>query len=321
MIFIKILPLLLGFCLDLLIGDPHEIPHPVVWIGRLISFLEKKLRAVFPKTAAGEKAAGFTLWVIVTAVSAAIPWGILYACGRISLWLKIAVESIMCWQILAIRDLKDESMKVHHELVKENIPGARRAVSMIVGRDTERLDEKGIIRAAVETVAENTSDGIIAPMFFLALGGAPAGFFYKAVNTMDSMLGYIDAPYMNFGWFPAKADDICNFIPARLAAMQMLLAGFFQRLNVRNGWKIFFRDRYKHASPNSAQTEAACAGLLEVQLAGNAWYHGILHEKPFIGDPMREIETEDIPRICRLMYLTSFLMLILSCWIRVHLLR
>lgn len=321
MIFIKILPLLLGFCLDLLIGDPHEIPHPVVCIGRLISFLEKKLRAVFPKTAEGEKAAGFMLWMIVTAVSAATPWGILYVCGRISLWLKIAVESLMCWQILAIRDLKDESMKVHNELTKRDIPAARRAVSMIVGRDTERLDEKGIIRAAVETVAENTSDGIIAPMFFLALGGAPAGFLYKAVNTMDSMLGYIDAPYTNFGWFPAKADDFCNFIPARLAAMLMLLAGFFQRLNVRNGWKIFRRDRYKHASPNSAQTEAACAGLLEIQLAGNAWYHGILHEKPFIGDPLQEIETEDIPRICRLMYLTSFLMLLLSCWIRFLFLR
>lgn len=317
MIFIKILPLLIGFCLDLLIGDPHEIPHPVVRIGRLISFLEKMLRTVFPKTAVGEKAAGFTLWVMTAAVSAAIPWGILYICGKISLWLKIAVESIMCWQILAIRDLKEESMKVHHELTKGDLPAARQAVSMIVGRDTEQLDEKGIIRAAVETVAENTADGIIAPMLFLALGGAPAGFFYKAVNTMDSMLGYIDPPYTNFGWFPAKADDICNFIPARLAAMLMLLAGFFQRLNVRNGWKIFRRDRYKHASPNSAQTEAVCAGLLEIQLAGNARYHGILHEKPFIGDPLREIETEDIPRICRLMYLTSFLMLIFSCWIKV----
>ena len=318
---VKLLPLFIGFCIDLLVGDPHGIPHPIVWIGRLITFLEKKLRSIFPKSAAGEKTAGAFLWFIVVIISTGTSWLILSLCQKISMIFRIAVESIMCWQILAIRDLRDESMKVHNELTKGDIPAARRAVSMIVGRDTERLDEKGIIRAAVETVAENTSDGIIAPMLFLSYGGAPAGFFYKAVNTMDSMLGYIDAPYMDFGWFPAKADDLCNFIPARLAAMLMLLAGFVQGLNFRNGWKIFKRDRYKHASPNSAQTEAACAGLLEVQLAGNAWYHGILHEKPFIGDPLREIETEDIPRICRLMYLTSFLMLTLSCWIRVLLLR
>ena len=308
----KMLPLLIGTCIDLLIGDPHGIPHPVILIGKMISFLEKHLRRLFPKTKSGERAAGFMLWFIVVVLSSVIPYLILSLCGKIHTVLRIAVESIMCWQILAIRDLREESMKVFHALRKGSLTDARQAVSMIVGRDTERLSEKGIIRAAVETIVENTSDGIIAPMFFIVLGGAPAGFFYKAVNTMDSMLGYIDAPYTNFGWFPAKADDICNYIPARLAALLMLIAGGLQKLNIKNGWKIFLRDRYKHASPNSAQTEAACAGLLEVQLAGDAIYHGVLHKKQFIGDPLREIETDDIPRTCALMYLTSFLMLGLS---------
>ena len=184
---------------------------------------------------------------------------------------------------------------------------------MIVGRDTEKLDEAGIARAAVETVAENTSDGIIAPLFFLTIGGAPAGFFYKAVNTMDSMIGYIDPPYTDFGFFAAKMDDILNFIPARLSAILMLLAGKLIGLDASNGWKIFCRDRFKHASPNSAQTESVCAGLLDVQLAGDAWYHGILHKKEHIGDPIREIEAEDIPRTCSLMLGSSVIMLLLCC--------
>ena len=250
-------------------------------------------------------------------LSAGIPLLILELFGKLSPWMRIAAESIMCWQILAMRSLRDESMKVHAALTRGKLSEARHAVSMIVGRDTDRLDEKGVIRAAVETIAENTSDGIIAPLFFMALGGAPAGFLYKAVNTMDSMLGYIDPPYTYIGFFPAKADDIFNFIPARLTAILMLIAGAFQKLDVKNGWKIFRRDRYKHASPNAAQTEAACAGLLDVRLAGDAWYRGHLHKKQFIGDPIREIETEDIPRMCRLMYLTTFLMLLLCIPVRI----
>lgn len=314
---IKLLPLLIGFTIDLLIGDPHGFPHPVILIGKLIASLERLLRRIFPKTPGGERSAGIVLWVIVVVLSAGIPLLILHLCGKVTPWLRIAAESIMCWQILALRSLRDESMKVHTALTHGTLTEARRAVSMIVGRDTDRLDEKGVIRAAVETVAENTSDGIIAPLLFMALGGAPAGFFYKAVNTMDSMLGYIDPPYTDLGFFPAKADDVFNFIPARLAAMLMLIAGAFQKLNVKNGWKIFRRDRYKHASPNAAQTEAAVAGLLGVQLAGDAWYRGFLHKKQFIGDPLRKIETEDIPRVCRLMYLTSFLMLLLSLLLRI----
>ena len=180
----------------------------------------------------------------------------------------------MCWQILAAKSLQGESMKVYAALKTATLPDAQKAVSMIVGRDTERLDEPGVARAAVETVAENTSDGVIAPLFYLALGGAGLGFFYKAVNTMDSMLGYVEPPYKNIGLIPAKLDDVFNFIPARLSALFLLAAGVLLHLDVKNGWQMFQRDRYKHASPNSAQTESVCAGLLGLRLAGDAWYHG-----------------------------------------------
>ena len=317
----SILPLLIGFGIDLLVGDPHTIPHPVVWIGRLISFLESRLRRLFPTNASGEFIAGGILWLIVVLITTGVSWAVLSICGLISPYLMIAVESVMCWQILAARSLRDESMKVYRKLTEGDLAGARYAVSMIVGRDTESLKEEGITRAAVETIAENTSDGIIAPLLFLALGGAPAGFFYKAVNTMDSMLGYTDPPYTYFGKIPAKADDIANFTPSRLSALLMLFVGMLQGLNLQNGWKIFIRDRYKHASPNSAQTESVCAGLLGVRLAGDAWYHGILHKKQYIGDPLREIEFDDIPRCCRLMYGCAVLMLILSCILRVMILN
>jgi adenosylcobinamide-phosphate synthase len=202
-------------------------------------------------------------------------------------------------------------MKVFRAVKTGDLAASRHAVSMIVGRDTERLDLAGVVRAAVETVAENTSDGVVAPMLFLALGGAPLGFFYKAVNTMDSMLGYVEPPYRDLGLVPAKMDDVCNFLPARLSALLMLAAGGLLGLDVKNGWKIFRRDRYRHASPNSAQTESVCAGLLGLRLAGDAWYHGVLHKKEYIGDPLREIEPEDIPRSCKLLYATALLSLLL----------
>ena len=308
--------LLIGFIIDLLIGDPHQIPHPVVLIGKLITCLEKRLRKAFTITRAKERFAGFLLWLIVATISFLVPGVILYVCHMISPWLRLAVESVMCWQILAARSLRDESMKVYYKLKKGSLEQARRAVSMIVGRDTDRLDEKGVTRAAVETVAENTSDGVVAPMLYIVILGAPFGFLYKAVNTMDSMLGYTDYPYTNFGTFPARADDVMNFIPARLSALLMLLAGWLLRLDVRNGWKIFKRDRYKHASPNSAQTESVCAGLLRVQLAGDAWYHGVLHKKQLIGDPKREIRYDDIPLSCKLMYVTALLSLLIFAGIR-----
>ena len=302
--------LVIGFCIDLLVGDPHGFPHPVVLIGKCISVLERVLRCVCPKTPAGERAAGAILWGAVVIISTAVPALLLWLCGLVSPWLRLALESVMCWQILAVKSLRDESMKVYAALKHGSLDEARQAVSMIVGRDVARLDARGVMRAAVETVAENTSDGVIAPMLFLAIGGAPLGFFYKAVNTMDSMLGYVEPPYKDIGLVPARMDDVFNFIPARLSALLMLAAGALLQLDVKNGWKIFRRDRCKHASPNSAQTESVCAGLLGLRLAGDAWYHGVLHKKDYIGDAKREIELEDIPRAGRLMYLTAVLALV-----------
>ena len=312
----SLLALFVGFCVDLLIGDPHSIPHPVVGIGKLISFLEKGLRRMFPKTDGGEIAAGGVLWVLVVVICTALPAGILFLCDRLSPWLRLTVESLMCWQILATKSLKDESMKVYTALESGDLEESRHAVSMIVGRDTARLDDAGVTRAAVETVAENTSDGVVAPMLFVALGGAPLGFLYKAVNTMDSMLGYVEPPYKNIGLIPAKMDDAANFLPSRLSALLMLAAGFLLGLDGKNGWRVFRRDRFNHASPNSAQTESVCAGLLGVRLAGDAWYHGVLHKKKYIGDDTRDITHRDILLACRLLYLTAFLTLLLCTLVK-----
>ena len=301
--------LLIGFGMDLILGDPHGFPHPVIAIGKLISGLEKRLRRLFPATVRGENIAGGVLWVLVAGLSTLVPAVVLWGCRLVSPWLRLVVESVMCWQILATKSLRVESMKVYTALETGDLQASRYAVSMIVGRDVSRLDEAGVARAAVETVAENTSDGVVAPMVFLALGGAPLGFFYKAVNTMDSMLGYVEPPYKNIGLVPARLDDVMNFLPARLSALLMLAAGALLGMDAKQGWKIFRRDRFNHASPNSAQTESVCAGLLGLRLAGDAWYHGVLHKKPYIGDALRDIEHRDIPRACRLLYGTAFLAL------------
>ncbi len=301
--------LLIGFGMDLILGDPHGFPHPVAAIGKFISGLEKRLRRLFPATVRGENIAGGVLWVLVAGLSTVVPAFVLWGCRLVSPWLRLVVESAMCWQILATKSLRVESMKVYTALETGDLQASRYAVSMIVGRDVSRLDEAGVARAAVETVAENTSDGVVAPLVFLALGGAPLGFFYKAVNTMDSMLGYVEPPYKNIGLVPARLDDVMNFLPARLSALLMLAAGALLGMDAKQGWKIFRRDRFNHASPNSAQTESVCAGLLGLRLAGDAWYHGVLHKKPYIGDALRDIEHRDIPRACRLLYGTSFLAL------------
>ena len=302
--------LLLGFLLDCLLGDPQGFPHPIVAIGKLIAWLEKRLRRLFPGTKAGELAAGAVLWILTVGVSFLVPYVLLRLAGRVSPWLRVALQSVFCWQILAARSLQTESMKVYTALKTGTLADARRAVSMIVGRDTQQLDADAVARAAVETVAENCSDGVIAPMLFFALGGGPLAFVYKAVNTMDSMLGYVEMPYKNIGCVPAKLDDVFNYLPARISGIAMLLAGGLLKLDFQNGLRIFKRDRYNHASPNSAQTESVCAGLLGLRLAGDACYHGVLHKKKYIGDALRPIEPEDIPRACKLMYGTTVLMLI-----------
>lgn len=302
--------LIAGFIIDLIAGDPHWLPHPVVIMGRLIDALQKGLRRFFPKTKRGENAAGAVLWAITAILSFCVPAAVLWGCRMVSPWLCMGVETVMCWQCVAARSLRDESMKVKKALDSGDISASRRAVAMIVGRDVDALDAAGVARAAVETVAENASDGVTAPLIYLALGGGPLGMLYKAVNTMDSMLGYTEPPYRDFGLVPAKADDVFNFIPARISALFMLLSGWAQGFDAKRGAAVFRRDRYKHASPNSAQTESVMAGLLGLRLAGDAYYHGVLHKKEFIGDPVRGIEPEDIRRANRIMFGTALVSLI-----------
>ncbi len=304
---ISLVALVIGFIIDLIVGDPHFLPHPIRFIGNLILISEKFLRKIFPKTKKGEIVAGVFLVVIVTVISTLIPLGIIILAGQINIYLRLAIESIMCWQILATKNLKTESMKVYYALNENDIEKARFNVSMIVARDTAVLDDKGITKAAVETVAENTSDGIIAPMLFTAIGGPCLGFFYKAINTMDSMVGYKNDKYINVGKTAAKLDDIVNFIPARLSAAFMIIASFILRYDYKNASKIYKRDKNNHASPNSAHTEACCAGALNIRLAGDAVYHGKLLKKPYIGDDNREIIYEDIKRANKILYMTAFI--------------
>lgn len=311
------LALFIGFIWDLIWGDPRWLPHPVVLMGKIITKLETALRAIFPKTAAGEKAAGGFLALLLPLGAFGVSYGLLWLLGRVSPWLRVAGEAFMCYQVLATKDLKQESMAVYWCLRNGDLAAARLAVGRIVGRDVNALDETGVTKAAVETVAENTADGVIAPMLYLALGGAPLGFAYKAVNTMDSMVAYHNEKYEHFGFFPARLDDAANFLPARIAGLCMVVSAFFTGLSGKNAAKIFARDRYNHASPNSAQTEAVMAGALEVQLAGDAVYFGRVVHKKTIGDAIRPVEVEDIRRANRLMMATSVFCLSLCILVRI----
>lgn len=314
------IPVAAGILLDLLLGDPRWLYHPVRIIGHLITWTEKIIRSCFPKSKVGERAGGVLLVIVVVAVSTFVPFFVLRAAYGCSWWLGIVLESFMCYQILAARSLQVESDRVYVALKQEGIESARKAVSMIVGRDTQSLDEEGVTKAAVETVAENTSDGVIAPLFYLILGGAVLGFTYKSINTMDSMIGYKNEKYLYFGTAAAKLDDVVNFIPARLSAWFMIAAAFLAGMDEKNAAKIYRRDRHNHKSPNAAQTESVMAGALDVQLAGNAWYFGKLYEKPTIGDPIRKIEVEDIRRSHKLMYGTEFLAAVVLMTMKVVLL-
>lgn len=309
-----------GFVLDLLIGDPHFIPHPVRLIGSLISFCDKRLNCDAGYNISEKKLnlikykRGMLLAFTVIFATFAMSVIIIVAAYSINLYAGVIAEAVMTWQILATKCLRVESMRVYDALRTDGVDAGRRAVSMIVGRDTSVLDAAGVTRAAVETIAENTSDGVIAPMLYTAIGGPVLGFVYKAVNTMDSMLGYKNDKYMYFGRFAARLDDVVNFIPARISAYLMIAAAFIggRHFDGKNAYRIFKRDRFNHASPNSAQTESVCAGALRVQLAGDAVYFGKLVKKKYIGDGQREIEYEDIKRANRLMYITAFLCELLS---------
>ena len=302
--------LIAGCILDWLMGDPYWLFHPVRFMGNMISALEARLRRLFPEhlLLAGGVLAGFMclFWTLIPVLGFLGIYRGLLSFGIQRHWIYICLfvlESFFCGQLLAARSLQTESMKVCSALKEGDIEKARKAESMIVGRDTAVLDRDGIARAAVETVAENTSDGVIAPFFFMAVFGPAGGFFYKAVNTMDSMVGYKNETYLLFGRAAAKMDDAVNWLPARLSGMLLTAAAWLlPGMDGKNAWRIFKRDRFNHASPNSAQGEAACAGALHLRLAGDAWYFGTLYKKPYIGDDDRPIRPDDIKGVCSLMF-------------------
>ena len=306
---LSLLALVLGFILDLIIGDPHGLYHPIRLVGNLIGFLEKHMnrRNDSPNR---QMVKGWLMMLIVITVSSGIPLLLLILAYRIHPVCRVILETVMCWQLLATKSLKDESMKVYKKLKRHDLQGSRKAVSMIVGRDTDVLDESGVTKATVETIAENTSDGVIAPMLYMAIGGAFLGWMYKSINTMDSMVAYKNDRYLYFGRIPAYLDDVVNYIPARLSGLLMIAATFLVKLDGAHAFAIFKRDRYNHASPNSAQTEAVMAGALNVQLAGDAWYFGELHKKKTIGDDIRPIEAADIVRANKLLYGTAVVSLV-----------
>ncbi len=305
MMIYHILAFAIGYVLDLLIGDPHSMPHPIRLIGNLIGALDKKLNKGDEKQ---QFRAGLLTVVIVLAIVSAVTFAVIFVCYKLHFAAGIAAESILTYYILAARSLYDESMLVYKKLADGDVEGARYAVSMIVGRDTDVLDDVGIAKAAIETVAENTSDGVIAPMLFTAIGGPVLGFVYKAINTMDSMIGYKNDRYMHFGTAAARLDDVVNFIPSRFSAYLMIFSSLIlgREFSASGAARIHKRDKRKHASPNSAQTESTAAGALGIQLAGDAVYFGKVHKKEFIGDPKRPVEYTDIKRVNRLMLSSSF---------------
>ena len=306
----------MGFLLDLVLGDPYYLPHPIRLIGKLIARTEKMLRGIGIRGKdskadsngrAFRQGIGLVLIVVISVV--AVTLFLVFMADGLHPVVGVGGECIMTYLIVSVKGVKVESMKVYQCLKNGNLEQARKAVSMIVGRDTEHLDEEGVAKAAIETVAENTSDGVIAPMLYLAVGGPVLGFLYKAVNTMDSMIGYKNEKYLYFGRAAAKLDDFVNFLPARISACLMITASFLagRHFSGTGAWKIYKRDRRKHTSPNSGQTEAVCAGALSIQLAGDASYFGKTVKKPYIGEAVRGVEYKDIKRANFLMYITAWL--------------
>lgn len=316
-IYILVFSLLISYILDLIMGDPEHSFHPIRIIGNNISFLEKIVRRALPDSPKFEIFGGSVLVLTNIVMASSVPILILFFCLNLNPFLTLVVDGALGYYLLSIKSLKAASLKIYETLEKGDIDEARRLLSFIVGRDTQNLNEEGIIKATVETVAENTADGAVAPMLYMAIGFSPLAYLYKAINTMDSMIAYKNEKYLYFGRFAAKIDDIANYIPARLSALFMIMASFFLGFNYKNAIKIFLRDRYKHASPNSAQTEAVCAGALEIKLAGDNYYFGKLYKKEYIGDAIRSISKEDIKKANSLLYVTSFISIVFCILIRI----
>jgi adenosylcobinamide-phosphate synthase len=307
--------ILLGYVADLIFGDPYWFPHPVRAIGAFISSLEKLLRrfTYSPKT---EKIAGFILAGTTVTLSYLVVLSILKIALSVNIVLFHLVNIVFIYTVLATKCLGDEAKKIYRYLKDGDTNSARKALAYIVGRDTENLNVKDICRAVIETVAENTSDGIIAPLFYLFLGGVPLAMAYKAINTLDSMVGYKDERYINIGMASARLDDIINFLPSRITAFLMAISSFFLGLDTKRSLFITIRDGSKNPSPNSGYPEASMAGALGIRLGGLNSYRGRIVEKPYIGDPLEDINPEHILLSIRLMYGTSILGFILGCLIR-----
>lgn len=301
--------LTVGFILDLLIGDPDNPVHPVRIIGKMCSSLESIFRKLLKNNL---KTAGFIVWLLTVAITFFITYMLVYMCNKANIYLGIIAQGILIYFCISSKGLIVEGFKVINYLIKDNVEKARHQLSYIVGRDTKSLDKEGIIRAVIETIAENMSDGVIAPLFYAGIFGAPFAMAYKAVNTMDSMFGYKNDKYMEFGYFPAKLDDVFNYIPARLTGILIVISSFLLKYNYKNSYKIYKRDRYNHTSPNSAHPEAAMAGALNIQLGGSNYYFGKLVVKPTIGDKIKKIEIGDVNRTAKVLYLSSFIGFLLS---------
>lgn len=307
--------IIIAVLIDLAIGDPYWFPHPVIYIGRLISFLEKKSRK-FCSDDKQLKLAGGIIVIITAAISFLIPFLLLLAVKKLIVIYHI-INIIIIWTTVAGRCLHNEAIKVYRELKERNISEARIKLSYIVGRDTNALSEEEIIRADVETVAENTSDGVIAPLIFAMIGGAPLAMLYKAINTMDSMLGYLNERFRFIGFFPAKIDDVFNFIPARLTGILICFAAPLVNGNIIKSLKIMLRDRKNHKSPNCAYPEGAAAGAMKIQLGGTNSYFGEIMYKPTIGDKIISLKFDHILGSIKLMYGAEILLLIIYCVIKV----
>lgn len=299
----RLLSLYIGYIIDLIIGDPYSFPHPVKYIGKLIKVVENFVRKT-AKTDRGLKIGGFFLWFVTVGTTFAVTY-LVMRLARFNTIVYVIINSIVIYTTLATKCLKDEAKKIYEVLKTGDLQKSRTQLSYIVGRDTANLDEKEIIRATVETVAENTVDGLIAPLFYAFIGGAPLAMAYKAINTLDSTVGYKNEKYLHIGFASAKIDDIANFIPSRIAVILFTIGNFFLRNDYKNCFKMAIRDRKNHKSPNCAFSEGAVAGALGIQLGGTNVYFGETVYKPTIGDKTREIEVEDIARTNKILYATS----------------
>lgn len=300
--------LTIGFFMDLMIGDPHNPFHPIRGIGYLAQKLETIFRSVLKKHL---RFAGILTWILTISVTFTVTFGIVFACKKINIYFGTIIEGILIYFCISAKALAVEGYRVIDFLLNDDLEGARKQLSFIVGRDTANLDKEKIIKAVVETIAENIADGVIAPLFYAAIFGAPLAFTYKAVNTLDSMFGYKNDEYIEFGYFSAKLDDIFNYIPARITGILIIISSAILRYDYKNSYKIYKRDRHNHNSPNSAHPEAAIAGALRVELGGKNYYFGKLVEKPTIGDKLKKIDIEDVNKTAKILYLSFFISFII----------